>query len=655
MIEVIGSEGSSEHRVALAIAEAIKAIWPEVEGAPCETDHVRIASNVKISGYQVNDIDVVVCGRFNNPRYFRPRRLLRDKDGNRLAGRPVAVDSFVVAVEVKDHSAGAIRISGEKVEVKYTRGGPPKWKSATDQNIAQVHSLKAYLADRTRSSVFVHRCLALPNLQRVRSGGAVCGTFDGHDFFTGLAETNPVLLRRGQPILSSANLATIGSVLSCPLFKEIVPSNLDRQRMDRIARRSPATEKILADAGERMVLLRGHGGTGKTVALLQAAWTLFRERGERTLFLTYNHALAADVRRLMALIGVPAGAEDGGIAIETVMSFMYSWLAGLNVLDDEEINYDAYPQLLAEAVEHLEAGAVTRDDIEALRAERPDRFDFDHFFVDEGQDWPADEVRLLKAFHGAPKLCIADGIDQLTRGAHVDWTHGVPRSDRTVVPLKACLRMKRNLALFAAEAATSANLGWDMKANEKAGGGRIFLLRKSYDANPEIHQNLLATTREAGNSEIDFLFCVPPSNVLAREGRKTSRIAEMLARSGHKTWDGVDPRVRGDFPRDASEFRVVQYQSCRGLEGWTVVLEGLDEFIETKRSEKQRAGLTDREREALLDLDAVANQFAWRHALIALTRPIDTLVITLTDTGSAAARELLRLAEDFPDSVELPG
>ena len=653
MIEVIGSEGSSEHRAAVAIADAIKALWPEIERTSSEQDHVRVASNVKISGYKISDIDVVVCGRFNQPRYFRPRKTLRDKDGNRLLlSRPVAVESFVVAVEVKDHSEGAVRVAGEKVEVRYTRGGPSQWKSATDQNIDQVHSLRPYLEDRIGSSPFVRRCLVLPNLQHLRCGGAIGGGFDGHQLFTAIAETNPMPVWRGRPTLGAANPATMDKILSCPLFKEIVPTNLDRQRMDRIAKKGPATDAILDNAAKRMVVLRGHGGTGKTVALLQAAWRLFRERGERTLFLTYNHALAADVRRLMALLGVPATPGEGGIAIETVMSFMYSWLAGLHILDDEEVSYDEYPRLLDEALEHFDVGTVGPDEIEALRAQRPDRFDFDHVFVDEGQDWPVDEVRLLKTFYGPPRLCIADGVDQLTRGEHVDWTRGVPSSQRTVVPLMACLRMKRNLALFAAEAAARSNLGWDMAANEKAGGGRILISRVPYDANRGIHEDLLDATRCAGNSEIDFLFCVPPSSVYTRDGRRQSRIADTLANWGHKTWDGVDPLVRADFPRDTSEFRVVQYGSCRGLEGWTVVLEGLDEFIETQRSMKLRAGLADWEREALIDLDAIANQLAWRHALIALTRPIDSLVITFTDPESAAARELLRLAEAFPDAVE---
>lgn len=656
MIEVIGIDGSSENQAAIAIAGAITSLWPEVEDSPRETDDIRIASDVKISGYKVSDIDVVVCGQFKVPRYFRPKRILRDRNGDRLLmTRPVAVQSFIFVVEVKNHSGEAVKVIGEKVQVRYSRGGPPKWKSATDQNIDQVHALRSYLEERIGTSPFVRRCLLLPNLHDLQCGGSVGCGFDGHQLFTAISETGPIPIWKGRPTLSATDQESMEQVLLCPLFKEIVPSNLDRRRMDRIAKKGPATNAILANAGRQLTILRGQGGTGKTVALLQAAWRLFRERGERTLFLTYNHALAADLKRLMSLLGVPSALDEGGIAIETVMSFMYSWVTALCLLDNEELNYDDYPRILSEALQYLEFGTLSQADIEALREASSDRFDYDYVFIDEGQDWPAYEVRLLNALYGSSRLCVADGVDQLIRGESVDWLRAVPSGERTVVPLKACLRMKRNLSLFAAEAAKHANLGWDMTANENAGGGRILLFMEGYAAHQETHEELLGAMRAAGNSEIDYLFCVPPSSVTKCADGRHSRIAHLLTDWGHEVWDGVDLKTRVDFPRSRSEFRIVQYESCRGLEGWTVVLEGFDEYIEMKRNIKMRAGLTSSEQEAYVDLQTVAHQQAWRHALIALTRPIDSLVITLSNPSGTAACELLGLADAFPDTVEIIG
>ena len=38
--------------------------------------------------------------------------------------------------------------------------------------------------------------------------------------------------------------------------------------------------------------------------------------------LTYNIALAADIQRILALMGIPSDGEAGGITVRTVMSFM---------------------------------------------------------------------------------------------------------------------------------------------------------------------------------------------------------------------------------------------------------------------------------------------------------------------------------------------
>ena len=58
----------------------------------------------------------------------------------------------------------------------------------------------------------------------------------------------------------------------------------------------------------------------------------------------------------------------------------------------------------------------------------------------------------------------------------------------------------------------------------------------------------------------------------------------MLTNWGYSVWDGVDPDTRHSFPKNIEQLRVVQYESCRGLEGWTVVNLSFDEFYNVKRN-----------------------------------------------------------------------
>lgn len=650
MIEILGETGTAEREAAAALADAIIKLWPGIDTSPVEDDDIKIAANVKISGYPVSDIDIVACGRLKQGRRFVPRRALRDVSGNRIIGKPITVRNFAVAIEVKDHDARSVQITGDKINVRYSRGGPSKWKSATDQNIKQVHAIQGYFED-AGASLFIYRCLFMRGLDDAPAAGALPRVFAGDAFFSELAVTFPLRKSGRAYTIQSGSSEKLNRALEASIFHPIVPSALDRKRMDRIAVRSERIEALLPNLGHKMLQLRGHGGTGKTVMLLQLAWQQFRRSGQRTLVLTYNHALAADIRRLLALLGIASSPEEGGITVDTVMSFMFTWFSRLQLLD-EEPDFKKYDELCREATTMLEHGAIRTDDVQAIIAADPDRFDFDTISVDEAQDWPENEVALLKALYTPKRLCLADGIDQLVRGKRTRWEAGVPTEDRVVEPLTRCLRMKRNLAVFANEIARDAHLAWDLVPSDEAGGGRIILLEGSYEHYPDLHSELLAQARDNGNDEIDFLFCVPASNVNKSGGSKSSNIATFLQHRGFKAWDGVDEVVRRDFPRSKDTFRVTQYASCRGLEGWVVVLEQLDLFWK-ERFDERMARMGEDGQEAPADIKDIATREAWRWTLIPLTRPIDTLVISLADPGTTLAKHVKGALANRPDLAEL--
>lgn len=651
MIELIGVEGSSEYRAATMIVDALESAWHGISTSPPEDANIKIAVSAKLAGYRVQDLDIIMCGMLGKPRLIKPTRMIRDQHGNKLQSKPIRVENFAVAIEVKDHGEDSVRVAGDQVQVKYSTGRNKGWKSATDQNVNQVHSLGHYFDDQ-HIDVFVRRVLLMPSLSSISAPSAVASGFNVHQLFSAIAAPSPVLSIKGQGILSSGKDGAMERVLQAPIFQMLAPTKLDRKRMDRLCTKSGTVEDVAKSLGSLPVFLRGHGGTGKTVVLLQSAWRQYRNEGARSLFLTYNHALAADIRRSMALMGVPAGPDEGGIKVETVMRFMYRWFRRLHMLDDEELDFENYDSLCSEAIEMVNSGAVTTDDIEKIKQEEPELFDFDLVFVDEGQDWPESESSLLKLLYAAKQLCIADGIDQLIRGKRARWDAGINKEQKKIITLNKCLRMKRNLSLFAKSVARQASLGWEVEPNDKAGGGRVIITDKPYSESQGLHEELLENLRSTGNAELDMLFCVPPKEVDVEKGTRTSRISRVLNGWGYGAWDGVDPISRQDFPRSTELYRIVQYESCRGLEGWIVVLDAFDEFLEGKRAEKIKQGLSAEE-EGLYDLEEVAQREAWRWATIALTRPIDTVVIQLKDPGNQFSKILLGMAKEHEDFVEL--
>ena len=92
--------------------------------------------------------------------------------------------------------------------------------------------------------------------------------------------------------------------------------------MDRIAQGS-ISESWINDIGNKQLLFQGRGGTGKTAILLSLAWRLWKTKGARILVLTYNRALAADMNRLLTLMGMIDEVGAPLIKVQTVHSFLY--------------------------------------------------------------------------------------------------------------------------------------------------------------------------------------------------------------------------------------------------------------------------------------------------------------------------------------------
>jgi hypothetical protein len=117
----------------------------------------------------------------------------------------------------------------------------------------------------------------------------------------------------------------------------VTPTRIDRMKMDRISAVG-SLGSWAAELGRKQISLRGRGGTGKTVILLQLAYSAYVRGGSRSLVLTYNRALAADLRRLLSLLGVVDPYESSCVAVRTIDSFLRQAMVELGVVQghDEE-------------------------------------------------------------------------------------------------------------------------------------------------------------------------------------------------------------------------------------------------------------------------------------------------------------------------------
>ena len=112
-------------------------------------------------------------------------------------------------------------------------------------------------------------------------------------------------------------------------------------------------------------------------------------------------------------------------------------------------------------------------------------------------------------------------------------------------------------------------------------------------------------------------------------------------------------------PLSIDSHRVMTFQSCRGLEGWCVVLEQLDVHVLSDYYRALDAGTTSNSNHgALIDPQTHAHQSAWEKIMIALTRPMDTLVISLALSEDNIVRKVMKQVstehEDFVQWVSKP-
>lgn len=651
LIRLIGTEGSTEYTAALEIQDALITLWPEIESSSPDEDLVLITVGQPISGYATKELDIVIFANFKTPKYFRPTSNLKDKDNKKIEKpKVIYVENFVAVIEEKSHPADKVNINGNVVSVLY-KGG---WHSATDQNMKQMHSLREYFLDN-KSELWIFKCLYMSGLKYLNVLGVVEPGVKGNKFLTALVSENKISKNsRGDYSIRSGKAEDLKFASTASIFRRAKPTTLDRKKMDSIVKSSEHVQQIRANINNKFTLLRGAGGTGKTIALLQAAWAEYKENGTRTLLLTYNHSLAADISRLINLLGVPSDSEAGGITIRTAMSFFSTWLFRLEITNKEDFDesYSQYESHCAEAIETIQKGALTQTDIKDKKQENFSELDFDFIVVDEGQDWPKEEAHLLKLLYDVPNICVADGVQQLIRGEKYNWLNMVPSSKREVIQINRSLRLKSNLSHFLKKASDINNIPLHLEINNLAPGGKILILKKPYEEYPQLHEDCVKSAKKDGNSEIDFLFCVNPTDIRRDEGVKTSSISQFLNEFGGEVWNGLETKTRKNYPKNKSTFRVLQYQSCRGLEGWTVVLNSLDTFMNLKYQERIDLGLTESNEPAFESLEELANTYAWRWGLIALSRPIDTLILQLDDSDSKYSKQIIAIANSFPDFVD---
>jgi len=640
-IEVIGQTACSERDAGEELARLL---------APIVSDksHVNIVVGAKCYGQRRQDIDLLVLASFAPPIPI-PRGSSRS-DSFR---REHVLSTLALVLEVKDHRPSDVRFVGNHVQVTYDG----QWRDVTSAVWEQRFSVREFLRRAGHPPPFVHSAIWLRNCPRADLPQTAHNILPAgptlDDFFKLLILLHGVVRDSGTPQQAPeeiscglSNQADVIHAAALAFCKELRPSELDRRKLERICERQVRDAQYLANLGRQLLIFKGRGGVGKTFRLLQLAKHVHDHSSARVLFLTYNRALAADVRRLLAILRIRDKTNQATIRVSTSEAFFWSLLKAFDMAPALDVHgvfptsdYVCQKERLLELVRSASPDEIRADPV---AARNPEAFLWDFVCIDEGQDWPSVERDLLVALFGADRLVVADGVDQLVRGTkRCDWPSVAPRR-RQIVTLRKSMRLKANLCRFVSTVAGELGANWDMEPDPGISGGRVIVLRGAYSE--VVHKRVIDEHIRLGNAPIDFLFCITGST-----SSDSVKMPNRLQKWGHLIWNGADEAERDSYPTDTRQIRIVKYESVRGLEGWTVVCLDLERFFARQRSAELTA-----DRDLLMTADEAAAMYAAQWALIPMTRAVDTLVLQIRD-NSEFSSAILRAQELCSDFCEVVG
>ncbi|RNC88847.1 MAG: AAA family ATPase [Synechococcus sp. YX04-3] len=423
---------------------------------------------------------------------------------------------------------------------------------------------------------------------------------------------------------------------------------LTRENIDNICKDNLDTNEKYREQGvDSFLCLEGKPGTGKTVTLLLIAYSLLSEDID-VMFLTYNLALAYDLRQMWWHLK-SKNHVAGDLYVRSQYSFfgtlldkLRKTLGGISGASDKDFyeNYeDQYLPFMLNSLKTMSSDQV-------IKFKRENDFLMQKVLIDEGQDWHSNEVEILEILYGKDRIITAQSDTQLVRtNRNINWHEwlGGSRKDNSYWRMKKNMRMKSNLVDFCNELANNMKTRYKF-TSDKAKGGKIKLISGDLSDHANLIEETFVRHEESGCTPYEYLIMTPDTSAstnILRGIRRLQTDDKLINLSRHE--------LRVQFSNSLDIFsqdkvRYVNYQSVRGLEGWTCICLSLDRFwhdldgwyerIESSMS----SDLSGQFQIQTSSPEEKRLQFKFNWLMIALSRAVDQLVLHVDDDQSEIAK-----------------
>ena len=304
----------------------------------------------------------------------------------------------------------------------------------------------------------------------------------------------------------------------------------------------------------------------------------------------------------------------------------------------------------------------------------------DMIIVDEAQDCNPYEKALLLEMHGSDNIVIATGgKDQLIRTSlETTWETlfgKIINSEK--VKLSYVYRQKANIVDFINGFAQAFNLETNLKASEdtKNQGAIIIDARNVLRTTiPEdVVKRLYLKGKDNGCSDYEnIMFLIPSGQYIRYADGCNDRLDVQIDQNDTisfnqpnaervlavefpeylKVLDGTVNNKRDLLNRVGYDnVRCLLYESCRGLEAWSVMCMDLDDFFYNRKCCEEAETYALESVGFIQEQQMVDNykeHFAALWVLMAITRAIDTLYIKLSSRSSVFSQKILEIGRNLP-------
>lgn len=302
-------------------------------------------------------------------------------------------------------------------------------------------------------------------------------------------------------------------------------------------------------------------------------------------------------------------------------------------------------------------------------------------FVDEAQDCTNYEKELLLELYGSANIIVASGgKDQLIRTAietHWDKSFGIPFNHEKIKLTYVSHRQKGNIIEFVNVFAKEFGLNTELSVPDtlKNTGKVIIDMRKCITAQSlplDVINNMKLSGNNYGCTPYESMMMLFPSEGFTKVNC-IANSSPIIDTNDTISFDGKDivrslaiPQIDGINILDCTvsskshllkdvghdKTRCLLYESCRGLEAWSVLCMALDSFFLEKLSSSAAADYADEAlglfKDDILQKNILCEKYAAIQVLLALTRAMNTLYISFTSLNSLFTLRILQIASRLP-------